>query len=94
MPKYQNASIHVVLNGFVVEIGCQTVVAETPEKLKELICNYIDDPVKTEREMMGQGYRDDGSRADRPLIDPGQAFPPNAREPVERVVAGRSLRGR
>lgn len=49
--KYYNAKIDVVLNGFVVKIGCVTVVAETPERLLELITKYLNDPIATEKEL-------------------------------------------
>lgn len=48
---YRDANIKVVANGFVVTIGCQTVVAETPKKLLALISDYLDDPGKAEAEM-------------------------------------------
>lgn len=51
MKQYRDATIKVVLNGFIVIIGCQQVVAETPESLLKLIRNYLDDPEKTEKEM-------------------------------------------
>ena len=41
--QYRSATITVVANG--LTIGCQTVVAETPEKLKQLINDYLDDPI-------------------------------------------------
>jgi len=50
--KYRSAKIDVVANGFVVSIGCQTVVAETPEKLIELISDYLKDPVAAENKLM------------------------------------------
>jgi len=49
--KYRDANIRVVLNGFIVKIGCSEVVAETPESLLKLITRYLKDPDKTEKEM-------------------------------------------
>ena len=50
--KYRSANIEVVANGFVVHIGCQTVVAETPTKLIELISDYLKDPEVAEKKLM------------------------------------------
>ncbi len=50
--RYRSARIIPVLNGFIIEVGCQKVVAETGEKLIELVSNYIKDPGKMEQEML------------------------------------------
>lgn len=65
MLRYHNATIRQVSNGFHIQIGCTEVVAETPEKLKELICRYLDDPIGMKKEMM---------KYDRP-VDPSQHYP-------------------
>lgn len=52
MKKYRNAQIEVVANGFIVKIGCQKVVAETPEKLLSLITDYLNDPDKAWRKLL------------------------------------------
>ena len=52
--RYYNATITVCANGFVVNIGCQTVVAETPEKLLQLITEYLNDPKKAERKLFAE----------------------------------------
>jgi hypothetical protein len=49
--KYRDAKITVVHNGFIVEIGCAKVVAENPDSLLKLIKNYLNDPIKAEKEM-------------------------------------------
>ena len=49
--KYYNAEIRVVSNGFVVKIGCQTVVAESAESLKKMICDYLDNPADAEKKL-------------------------------------------
>jgi len=51
MKKYRSAEINVVANGFIIRIGCQTIIAESPKKLKKLICDYLDDPEKAEKEL-------------------------------------------
>ena len=50
--KYRGGSMQVVANGFILNVGCQTLVAETPEKLKKLICDYIDNPEQEEAKLM------------------------------------------
>jgi hypothetical protein len=49
--KYRSASIEVVANGFIIQIGCQRVVAETTDKLKKLINDYLDNPVEAEKKL-------------------------------------------
>ena len=55
--KYRSARIDVVSNGFIIEIGCQRVVAETPEKLKKLVCDYLDDPQGAEKRLLGKSVQ-------------------------------------
>ena len=57
---YRSATMTVVANGFVIEIGCQMVIAETPEKLKELICDYLDDPYSAEKKLMANSIQQGG----------------------------------
>jgi len=56
--RYRSAKIDVVANGFVVTIGCQTVVAETAQKLKEMIVEYLDDPQAAEKKLLLNSMRD------------------------------------
>lgn len=49
--KYRSANIEVVANGFIIQIGCQRVVAETTDKLKKLINDYLDNPVEAEKNL-------------------------------------------
>jgi len=51
MKKYRSWNVEVVSNGFIVTIGCQKVVAETPEKLLYLTKGYLEDPGKAEKEL-------------------------------------------
>lgn len=57
--KYYNATITVCANGFIVNIGCQTVVAETPEKLLELITSYLKNPKEAEKKLFANSIRMD-----------------------------------
>ena len=36
------------MNGYIVEVGCATVVFETQKKLQKELAAYLDDPEKTE----------------------------------------------
>lgn len=49
---YRSAKIDVVANGFIITIGCQTLVAGSPEALKCLIVDYLNDPIRTEKVIM------------------------------------------
>jgi hypothetical protein len=52
MKLYRSAKIDVVPNGFIITIGCQRVVAETPDRLKQLITKYLDNPDQTEKDLL------------------------------------------
>ena len=41
--------IEPVLNGFVVQVGCQRVVMKTPEELADGVCKYYKNPAETEK---------------------------------------------
>ena len=66
MKKYRSWTVNVVANGFVVNIGCQRVVAETPEKLLALTKGYLDDPEKATKELFDNSMIFD----DSPTVDP------------------------
>ena len=66
MKKYRSWTVNVVANGFVVNIGCQMVVAETPEKLLALTKGYLDDPEKATKELFDNSMIFD----DSPTVDP------------------------
>ena len=57
MKKYRNANIEVVLNGFIINIGCSKVVAESPESLIKLITQYLKDPTGTEKKLSENSFR-------------------------------------
>lgn len=50
--RYRGATISVVSNGFIIKIGCQTVVAESAQSLMELIAGYLNDPAGTEKRLL------------------------------------------
>ncbi len=45
----RSAQITPVLNGFIVQIGCQTVVFDSPAALGAAVIEYYLDPEKTEK---------------------------------------------
>ena len=55
--KYRDFSVKVVLNGFVITIGCQQVVASTPEQLIELVKKYMKAPQATESLMLKNDFK-------------------------------------
>lgn len=68
--------IRPVLNGFVVQVGCQTVVFDSPAKLVEELTNYLQHPKETE-----ENYRRLSCNRDLlegPALTPGE--PRTARE--------------
>ena len=54
--RYRGATIQVVSNGFIIKIGCQTVVAESAESLKKLVSAYLDDPDGTEHKLLKRSF--------------------------------------
>jgi hypothetical protein len=50
-PKYP-ITINSVLNGFVVNVGCQTVVFESKDKMFSEIGRYLDNPEAVIKEYM------------------------------------------
>lgn len=49
--------IHILpqLQGFIVKVGCQTVVFETVEKMAREITRYYNDPHDVEEQYLGRG---------------------------------------
>lgn len=45
----RNINIRKVMNGYVVEVGCQTLVFETKEKLVTELATYLANPDEVER---------------------------------------------
>jgi len=55
--KYRDFKVTVVLNGFLIEIGCSKVVASSPKELTKLVSKYMKDPIKMKRQMMKDSFR-------------------------------------
>jgi len=51
MKRYRNINIEVVSNGFIGTVGCQRVIAESTDKVLELLKKYFDDPDQMEKEL-------------------------------------------
>lgn len=88
--KYRSATITVVSNGFVITIGCQMVVAETPEKLKNLICDYLDDPRKAEKQLYATSISY-GSNIPQPFVNDGRNMVERPWEERTYATEGRSI---
>jgi hypothetical protein len=50
----RDIKIHPVLNGFIVEVGCQTVVFDSLVKLNRAIHDYFTDPEGTEKKFIDE----------------------------------------
>jgi len=48
-PGYRGVNVEKVANGFIVRIGCQTLVAKTWDEVSLGLGEYWDDPVKAEK---------------------------------------------
>ena len=55
--RYRDFKVTVVLNGFLIKIGCSEVVASSPEELVLLVKKYMKDPAKMERQMLKDSFR-------------------------------------
>src|SRR5574342_651721 len=60
----RDVTIHAVLNGFVVQVGCQTTVFETGDMLLVRLGDYLRHPEQTE-----QQWRDTALNAKHTLLD-------------------------
>ena len=54
--KYRSFSVEPVLNGFVIKIGCQTVVASSAKELVKLVEKYMEAPESTEETMLKNSF--------------------------------------
>jgi hypothetical protein len=54
----RDIKIHPVLNGFVVEVGCQIVVFDSLVKLNRAIHDYFTDPEGTEKKFIDEAVND------------------------------------
>ena len=48
----QSVTIQKVLNGYFINVGCQTVVFETREKMLFEVNRYLENPAQVEKEYM------------------------------------------
>ena len=55
--RYRDFKVTVVLNGFLIKIGCSEVVASSPEELVWLVKKYMKDPNKMEKQMLKDSFR-------------------------------------
>lgn len=52
--RAQKVSIERVLNGFIVRVGCQTVVFQSLDEMQEELGNYLAYPKETEERFLKQ----------------------------------------
>lgn len=52
--KYKVAHVEVVSNGFIIRVGCTTVVAKSPDEVILFAQQYYGDPEKFERELYSE----------------------------------------
>lgn len=50
----RNIQIQPVLNGFVVSVGCQTIVFSNKETMVSQLSDYLDDPEITEKKFVAK----------------------------------------
>lgn len=73
MNNIHNITITPVLNGFICNVGCQTVVFESLDKMTSEISRYYKDPIKVEKEYRQQAVNKEkliaDIRPDRPISE-------------------------
>lgn len=69
----RDISIHAVLNGFVVQVGCQTIVFNTAESLASNLTLYLNNPDEFEKEFIHTAIN---QKHLMPLPPPGSLVPP------------------
>jgi len=75
--KPQKITIKTVLNGWIVKVGCQTVVFDSFEDRVGALCAYMNDPAVTEKNFMSNAvYKQDKS------------VPVDGRDVLERAIPG------
>lgn len=47
-------TIHIVLNGYIAEVGCQTIVLQSKQELLRELSAYLDNPGEVERRYLTQ----------------------------------------
>lgn len=55
--RYRGFEVKVCLNGFIIIVGCQTLVAQSPAMLVDMVAKYMDDPEGYEKELRSKGFR-------------------------------------
>lgn len=81
-----------VLNGFTVEVGCQTVVFEGRTSLIGWFSEYVNDPFNTEQRFIGQSVNKAmmGDQAQAAMASPAERESLSA---VEDRLRGRAIDG-
>jgi hypothetical protein len=80
MKRYRNINIEVVSNGFIGTVGCQRVIAESTDKVLELLKKYFDDPVLMEKDLF-----ENHLSLNQPVPAPGQPETVRGTEPNRTV---------
>lgn len=99
---FRELKITRAMNGFIVEVGCQTVVFETMSGLVTALIDYVADPTKCEQEWAARyGYKttNNGWESAMPPPPPNvvETYQANSTKPIYRGDAvnrnGDSIRG-
>lgn len=78
--------IEPVLNGWIVRIGCATIVALSKEVMLSEIGRYIDDPKAVEREYSANAVNKGTYQPDeRPGLPPPESIPDAGEDQPERA---------
>jgi hypothetical protein len=89
----RDIAIHAVLNGFVVTVGCQTLVYESRTKLMAELGAYLDDPEGVEQRVVREGVNARHTYAMGVAIAPtGSEDMPAACQAVREYVANSDAR--
>lgn len=67
----RDIKIRAVLNGFVVEVGCQTVVFNDPDSLAVAVRKYLSDPEGTEKNYLALPNAKHTNGGDLPVATAG-----------------------
>jgi hypothetical protein len=92
----RNISITTALNGFIVNVGCQTVVFDSRKKLLKALKAYLEDPEKFEEEFVkekGFNHRHTMDGAPLRIGTVGTDAPQQPRVPLNEENYGRGMGG-
>jgi len=53
---YKHIIIRFTLGGAIVKVGCQKIPFTDKESLKKALCDYLDDPVGTEKKFLAEDW--------------------------------------